>query len=159
MSNDNKISVDDLGFSSHEVLSITDVPDEFIGTVENYRIERDENGINKLKLYVNYKDKLVVVSYTRIYLGFIGEQLKKMGVMYLEDIKGKTFKFKRMPTPVKLKRKVNYNPRHVPISMVKTDVNELNESPEEEEPEPEPEEEPEEENPKIAKLKGKFKGN
>ena len=155
MSNDNKISVDDLGFSSHEVMSITDVPDEFTGTVENYRIERDENGINKLKIYINYNDKLVVVSYTRIYLGFIGEQLKKMGIMYLEDIKGKTFKFKRMPTPVKLKRKVNYNPRHVPISMVKTDVNELNESAEEEEEEPEEEEE----NPKIKALKGKFKGN
>jgi len=155
VSNDNKISVDDLGFSSHEVMSITDVPDEFTGTVENYRIERDENGINKLKFYINYNDKLVVVSYTRIYLGFIGEQLKKMGIMYLEDIKGKTFKFKRMPTPVKLKRKVNYNPRHVPISMVKTDVNELNESAEEEEEEPEEEEE----NPKIKALKGKFKGN
>ena len=155
MSNDSKISVDDLGFSSHEVMSITDVPDEFTGTVENYRIERDENGINKLKFYINYNDKLVVVSYTRIYLGFIGEQLKKMGIMYLEDIKGKTFKFKRMPTPVKLKRKVNYNPRHVPISMVKTDVNELNESAEEEEEE----EQEEEENPKIKAIKGKFKGN
>ena len=155
MSNDNKISVDDLGFSSHEVMSITDVPDEFTGTVENYRIERDENGINKLKIYINYNDKLVVVSYTRIYLGFIGEQLKKMGIMYLEDIKGKTFKFKRMPTPVKLKRKVNYNPRHVPISMVKTDVNELNESAEEEEEE----EQEEEVNTKIKALKGKFKGN
>ena len=33
MSNDNKISVDDLGFVSREVLSITDVPDEFTGTV------------------------------------------------------------------------------------------------------------------------------
>jgi hypothetical protein len=147
--------VNDLGFSSHEVMSITDVPDEFVGTVENYRIERDENGINKLKFYINYNDKLVVVSYTRIYLGFIGEQLKKMGIMYLEDIKGKTFKFKRMPTPVKLKRKVNYNPRHVPISMVKTDVNELNESAEEEEEE----EQEEEENPKIKAIKGKFKGN
>ena len=67
--------------------------------------------------------------------------------MYLDDIKGMTFKFKRMPTPAKLKRKVNYNPRHVPISMVKTDVNELNENAEEEE------------NPKIKALKGKFKGN
>jgi len=155
VSNDSKISVDDLGFSSHEVMSITDVPDEFTGTVENYRIERDENGINKLKFYINYNDKLVVVSYTRIYLGFIGEQLKKMGIMYLEDVKGKTFKFKRMPTPTKLKRKVNYNPRHVPISMVKTDVNELNESAEEEEEE----EQEEEENPKIKAIKGKFKGN
>ena len=155
MSNDNKISVDDLGFVSREVLSITDVPDEFIGTVENYRIERDENGINKVKLYINYNDKLVVISYTRIYLGFVGEQLKKMGIMYLEDIKGKTFRFKRMPTPAKLKRKVNYNPRHVPISMVKTDVNELNENAEEEEEE----EQEEEENPKIKAIKGKFKGN
>ena len=75
--------------------------------------------------------------------------------MYLEDIKGKTFKFKRMPTPAKLKRKVNYNLRHVPMSMVKTDVNELNESAEE----PEEEEEEEEVNPKIKALKGKFKGN
>ncbi len=155
MSDNNKISVDNLGFVSREVLSITDVPDEFVGTVENYRIERDENGINKLKFYINYNDKLVVVSYTRIYLGFVGEQLKKMGIMYLEDIKGKTFKFKRMPTPAKLKRKVNYNPRHVPISMVKTDVNELNENAEEEEEQ----EEVEEENPKIKALKSKFKGN
>ena len=155
MSNDNKISVDSLGFSSHEVMSITDVPDEFVGTVENYRIERDENGINKIKLYINYNDKLVVVSYTRIYLGFIGEQLKKMGIMYLDDVKGMTFKFKRMPTTAKLKRKVNYNLRHVPISIVKTDVNELNENAEE----PEEEEQEEEENPKIKAIKGKFKGN
>lgn len=154
MSSDNKdVSIDDLGFgTNYEVMSITDVPDEFEGKVVNYRVERDENGISRLKLYVEYHGKLVVISYTKIYLSFIGEQLKKLGFTTLSEVKGKTFRFKRMPTPLKLKRKVNYNPRHVPIML--TSAREEAEA-EEEEEEEEQEEEAEEDN--VSKIKSKFK--
>ncbi len=156
MSNDNKdISIDDLGFgTNYEVISITDVPDEFEGTIVNYRVERDENGISRLKFYVDYHGKLVIISYTKIYLSFIGEQLKKLGFTTLSELKGKTFKFKRMPTPLKLKRKVNYNPRHVPIML--TSRKETEEEEEEEEEEEKQEEEEEEED-NVSKIKSKFK--
>jgi len=154
MSDSDNIPLDSIGFGgNYEVMSITDVPDEFSGKVLNFRVERKDGNITKIKLYVEYNGKLVVISYPQIYLSFLAEQLKKMGFTELSEIKGKAFKFKRMNTTAKLKRKVNYNPRHVPISLSQS----KEEEEEEEEEKEEEEEEEEEETDNASKIKSKFK--
>ena len=145
------IDFDQIGFGNGNLVPLDQVPDEFMGTILRYAIERDADGnINKIKLVVQWGDKVVVISYPKIYHTAFAESMKKLGFSSMSQIVGKTFKWKRMPVPYQLRRKVNYNKRHLPITLTA-------EKQEEEEPEVEEEQEAEEEQDNVAKIKSKFK--
>lgn len=120
----NRISFDSFNYGNRETMSLDQVPDMFIGVVDNFKVTTDESGnIVGIKLFVIYMDKLVIVSYPKIYLSAFSQAMKKLGYKYLDEIRGQSFKFIRTPLSqdylariAKKRGKFNYNVRHLPVS-------------------------------------------
>lgn len=100
----------------------SDLPDEFVGTVEE--IVRVQTGYGpSLKFTIVTEDNKKTVTTYRIPKMLTGKgqldqliaQLKKMKIKQIADMKGKKFRWRRMELPGSVKG----NARHYPIEVVK----------------------------------------
>ena len=103
--------VEDLKSMGKEIARATDLPDEFVGTVESTDIREDKTGRRCLYVRIRLEDgRETVVKYTPMHIPAFAHRLEELGIKTSHQFVGKTFVWRKehfrigydRPIPVKV---------------------------------------------------------